>query len=294
MTIHLHRQDGMQTYWHSIGRSGNSDPVDGKDSEVNMLFTLLDLRRPINIVCCCGKQIQAILRRIFHGRTIISSFLIPSLRKQNSCSPHRLWGPPASAHFADRSLHKGWHHRYCPSQFHGDPSICLASISGYICLISIWGLSWKTQCLWSCCTYLDCSEIKVSILATGMLHVSFTPLTWNVALVTVDRVGITCLESIHKTHRWRAFQWEQEVLTIPQKNSSVHFCCKRWLQMLLLMAPDPHIYPLLKNRKIKYSTFDHVSSSGSIYFSNKNGKDTGSPCVIFFRTLVSFRTSNRW
>lgn len=72
----------------------------------------------------------------------------------------------------------------------------------------------------------------------------------------------------------------------PQGNSSVHFCYQKWLKMLLLRAPDLHTYPLLKEGKIKYSFLDHLSSSGRVYFSDKHGKDTGSPWVIFFRTLV--------
>lgn len=58
----------------------------------------------------------------------------------------------------------------------------------------------KTPCLRSCCTYLHCSEMKVPILATGMLHVSSTPLTRNVTLVTADRIWTTCLESVQGTH----------------------------------------------------------------------------------------------
>lgn len=87
-------------------------------------------------------------------------------------------------------------------------------------------------------------------------------------------------------HMWWTLQWEQDVSTIPQGNSKVHSCYQRSLQTLLLMAPDLQTYPPPKEGRIKYSGLDHVSSFGRIYFSDKYGKNTGSPWVIFFRTLV--------
>lgn len=72
VTINQFWHNGMQTYCHSFGRSGNPELVDSKENEGNELCFLLDLKRPTNFVFYCDKLFQAVLRRIFHRRTLIS------------------------------------------------------------------------------------------------------------------------------------------------------------------------------------------------------------------------------
>lgn len=45
--------------------------MDGKESEGNKLLFFLDVNRPTNFVCYCDKLFLAVLRRLFHRKTIV-------------------------------------------------------------------------------------------------------------------------------------------------------------------------------------------------------------------------------
>lgn len=45
--------------------------MDGKENEGNKLLFFLDVNRPTNFVCYCDKLFLAVLRRLFHRKTIV-------------------------------------------------------------------------------------------------------------------------------------------------------------------------------------------------------------------------------